>query len=115
MRTEELLKLADLLDTVPAKEFHLKNWDCGTTACACGWAARHGIGGLCFDGFDACDRVKILMIAHPKMFGWNAVQVAFDIDEESALYLFDIESYARRKVKPSQVAARIRRFCKKNG
>lgn len=36
---KRLLKLAELLDTVPPKQFDMGTWKCGTTACAAGWAA----------------------------------------------------------------------------
>lgn len=44
MNTQRLLKLADLLDTIPPKQFDMGLWsnspefNCNTVACAAGWA-----------------------------------------------------------------------------
>lgn len=34
---ERLRVLADFLDTVPPAKFNIRDWTCGTTACAIGW------------------------------------------------------------------------------
>lgn len=34
-----------LWESVPQREFDMRNWDCGTTACAIGWLARLRIDG----------------------------------------------------------------------
>jgi hypothetical protein len=39
MNVERLLKLAELLKTVPEEKFFMQKWVCGTRACALGHAA----------------------------------------------------------------------------
>lgn len=37
---EKLARLVEILDRVEQHEFNIDVWDCGTAACAVGWAAR---------------------------------------------------------------------------
>lgn len=121
MRTDRLLKLAEFLDTVEEDKFSLVTWDCGTTACAVGWACRmpefqaEGLGIDFEEGYG-------LPTFHG-YGGWQAVREFFQIDHETAALLFSEYSYDiyspdegdlvrdGSTTTARQVAERIRKLC----
>lgn len=134
IRFDRLLKLAGLLDKVPAHSFDLSTWvqsgqtrpegdelgDCGFAGCAVGWAAhaklfpgfRLATGGRSptYRGADNWEAVN-------KVFGFGATDIlGNETSYEDAQYLFSDESYPSRsrwyygKTRPKTVADRIRKF-----
>lgn len=124
-----LLKLADLLDTIPAERFYLGTWcgpdwagapdlSCGTTACALGWATtipefrklgvrmkREGIN--VGPGFAQARCPNPAGVAK-RLFG---ICDTTDRGYEDYNYLFFPSAYPRdSRTKPREVAARIREF-----
>lgn len=93
--------MVDLLERVPVSGFNLGTWDCGTTACAVGWA--------CKDRW--FNRQGLRMVDYRPMyrdaFSWKAVTDFFELSEGTAVRWFAPQSYDRG-VPPSVVAARIR-------
>ena len=98
MNTELLLKLADLLYTVPEEQFQYETWatsehpkvvmlgSCGTTACALGWATTMKETDL---SFWTVDKQTAIQVKHSTgVMGTTAAQVAFDLDVEEAQALF---------------------------
>lgn len=136
MHVERLLRLADLLDRVEEKilvdvskvsekiqnlidplglKFSLKDWFCGTTACACGFAALDPWfieQGLSLEVYESFFRTK----AHPVYEGlhhWAAIEKFFGLDVSDGQHLFSISEYAELdSAPPKRVAARIRAFVK---
>lgn len=104
-----LLKLAGILDNVPRKEFNMNRWDCGTTACAAGYACRdpgfRRLGlrlgkhdGIAYPMFNGCCNVTASLAAF------------FDLAPFDVLYMF--MPYLGHQT-PKQVAKYIRRFVAK--
>lgn len=97
MKTELLLKLAYLLDTVPEEQFNYATWaasktsqasigTCGTTACALGWATILEGTNLTLD-FSYQRWTPRVRHAYGAL-GTSAAQAAFDLEEEEAQALF---------------------------
>jgi hypothetical protein len=99
MRTDRLLKLADLLDRVPEKHFDMTTWGslnspmdddikCATAACALGWAtaipefAAAGLGLVAYEGHT---NAIVKYQGHEDIY---AGQVFFGLDYEDAESLF---------------------------
>ena len=126
MNIERLTKLAELLYWVAAehKPFDLTVWindqdpysetfdpqrkagECGTAACAVGYAA-------CDPWFNA--QGLSLVDGEPAIRdveeGWDSVEIFFDLGEGDARHLFCSSRYcAGPETGPSQVATRIREF-----
>ena len=112
-----LLKLADFLEKeVKPNWFNLNRWadygwkekECGTTACAVGWATAipsFRKAGLKLNNF----RDPIFK----KSTNWNAVKKFFDLPSRyDADYLFSIFAYRDEKSSKSDVIKRIRKFVK---
>jgi hypothetical protein len=112
MNVERLTILADMLDTVPETRFDLREWKCGTTACAVGWACSNKQlqeQGLSYDDAPTYDGVR----------GWRAVDKFFEFagppiggatkkgTTKIAVRLFDADSYPDHAT-PKMVAMRIR-------
>lgn len=119
MNKERLLILADFLsEKVPSEQFLLDVWvaddgECGTVACACGWAAR--IPEFAALGFRLHDReiVDGVFDAWPAFGdkeGWDAVEAFFDLIWEEAHYLFASHMYPCNARDTKDVVARIRKF-----
>lgn len=133
MRKDRLLKLANFLETVPRKAFNLKNWqisaatkpegdepgDCGFAGCAIGWAAHAKL----FRGFTLgpFEDWPYLQPKYKDKGAWRAVAELMDLplDHDGGLssrhaeHLFLGNNYAGGNPSPKQVAARIRKFVKR--
>lgn len=145
MFKQRLLKLADLLDTVPRKRFNISSWasskfcgkpkepehnECNTTACAMGWATTLPVfkrAGLKLRlpenklNYDGC---MILTMAKKHMCStylthMDAAAAVCGISYHEAQQLFDVEDPStgkpRSRETPKQVARRIRKFVKSCG
>lgn len=105
MNKERLLRLAEeILPNVPEDNFNLATWkernECGTTACAIGWACldeQFNEEGLTYDEIYATPRYNNHLF-------WRAVREFFGLTQEQACDLFmeggyDVEKrYHRRAV-----------------
>jgi len=110
----KLTKLANFLETkVKPKWFDLNSWaergfqqkECGTTACAVGWATVAFKGeGLTLGIYDN--------IMYEGSEGFEAAAKFFDVDESSASYLFDPEEYPLTRQSRVWVIRRIRQVVK---
>ncbi len=113
MHKKRLLKLAELLQTVPKAKFNLNDWrrnpdrtkngdihDCGTVACAIGWACA--IPEFIKDGL----RFEQNSPTYKGEYSWTAVEKFFGISEKMAELLFSSFEYPAN-TGPGQVAARI--------
>lgn len=127
-----LLKLAEFLETakIPRKRFDMSTWaeaqgdscvadvqlkDCGTAACACGWATtipsfRKAGFRLVYDP-DSPD-LPDLQFGEDKEFA--AVEAFFNLEECDATSLFRAEAYEEGRATPKRVAKRIRSFVAKH-
>lgn len=120
--------LADFLDTVPPEKFDLKDWyisgdvdfehgpspyNCGTTACAIGWATA--IPEFQAAGF-AIYLDNPLFIDHgllneAQFTGWDAVERFFGLTYTEAQVLFSASYYNLADIRdPVAVAERLREF-----
>lgn len=93
VRLEELKRiLAGVRDL--KGELNMKVWVCGTAACIGGWAARNAkfrALGLDFQTPEQCGgrHGNIVLWRKPKpLWGFNALEHFFDLDETQANYLF---------------------------
>lgn len=119
-----LIFLANFLDTVPKSRFDLDSWrsttneisdrvffskECGTTACAVGWACAlpqfQALGLKFRHTYPVLSRK-----GKPDKGSWDAVEEFFDIGQEESAYLFLDTRYLESESGPSDVAARIRKF-----
>lgn len=129
-----LLKLAGFLETasIPKKRFDMNSWaenrdgetadpkliDCGTAACACGWATT--IPAFRRAGFHLVDDPATpsqpdIVFRDSGGFRWrngDAVEAFFDLGGDEVERLFMPESYSSPPT-PKQVAKRIRAFVAK--
>lgn len=126
---ERCVALADLLETVPAKDFNMRGWvtqlpmpqktmwfgliktspGCGFAGCAMGWAAVEEI----FPGFSA--RTNGCLIYEVDGLGfqnWDAVRAVMGLNANMSHYLFAPDNY-KVKATPEMVADRVRRFASK--
>lgn len=133
MNKKRLLKLADFLETVPAKAFNIRNWqrdpatkpegktpgECGFAGCAVGWAVHAKLfRGLKFGEYEYGSNVP----HYQGEYEWEAVSTLFDINNgcngtgqfQDAEFLFCGLSYDIDPT-PKQVAKRIRAFVASNG
>lgn len=119
-----LLKLADVLDTIPRKRFDYDEWvgpdwegapdlSCGATACALGWATtvpafrRLGLSlvKLSYGGADPVLRVPGKRNAYKQ----DAAARLFNLTEIETEYLF-LPTETELNATAKQVARKIRRF-----
>lgn len=138
MRSDRLLLLARVLDGIPERLFDLTSWftglgdcddcdnqyDCGTVACAVGWACRvpafHRLG---LSSETRCGVTEPLYHdpetdpgGDNTREGWDAVEQFFGLSQVSANYLFSSYQYNHgNSARPSDVAARIRDFVASGG
>ena len=103
MNPEAFENLLRVLENIPEDQFDLGDWECGTKACAIGWAAR-----------DAWfwDQEFYLTGSIPKLrslCGWEAVRALFHISDNNAKYLFEKCSYEEDQ-SLSAVISRIKDF-----
>lgn len=124
MRSDRLNTLADFLETeVPAKKFSMSSWcflddpsitipqqvsqiECGFAACAWGWATavpEFFAAGVHLDSYGDD-------VVYNGQTGTNAAADFFDIDRDTAIYLFMPTEYPVKRGKPSlkAVAKRLR-------
>lgn len=107
MHRDRLERLAALLDTVPADQFNLRHWDCGTTACAVGWAARDP--GFQAEGLRLVGRELGLVPKYDDETGIWAAEAFFGLGWDVTCNLFLSSRYwDGTDTRPGQVAARIR-------
>lgn len=104
---KRLLKLADHLDIVPNRKFDLACWDCGTTACAMGYACR-------MPSFNKAGLRLGKLTATPYYKNWagfEAAQKFFGLGQVEALTLFS-PSYnpLGYKATPKGIAKQIRQL-----
>ena len=100
-----LLRLAEFLETVPPEQFDMSSWisECGTAACAAGWAAR-------IPEFNAagyrCDAWSGPRFGGESLFG--ALRLFFGLSSsEQSEYIFGYKHYLRT---PRDEAYIIREF-----
>lgn len=118
MNTERLLKLAEKLDTVPEDRFDLSSWaddrfmpgDCGTTACAVGWACtipEFNEAGLRLV-YSPSGPFPQFVTSEVNYQWFTAAEKFFDLNFGEADYLFSSMCYVGADRTPSGVAGRIR-------
>lgn len=118
MHIHRLLRLADILDSVPKDRFDIKRWrsSCGTVECAIGHAANDDYFkelGLTLDSppeYPTGAYSEGFTPRFKEKRGINAVADLFGITPSDAEYLFVGESYDTPEVDPSDVAQRIRLY-----
>lgn len=138
---KRLAKLADFLETVPRKRFDMRVWayaqekfvfrkdkpvvttspECGTSACALGWATAVFPRHLMLTALPTCQcgecrdreprRAEVVLRENPKVEGFDAAEKFFALTMPQAYELFDTP-YGEKKVTPKQKARQIRRFIK---
>lgn len=103
--------LAEFLLGLPKERFDLRQWwsdgfqphECGTTACACGWAC------VIFPGLSRTNSQPSLtnepLDCHLK-YGWWAMEKFFDLNEDWA-YEFFLDSRYGVNPAPSEVSDKI--------
>lgn len=114
MNTECLLRLADMLDCVPAERFDMlvfrRTSPAGLVCCAIEWAAR----AVSFkaDGFIMHPRDDYPVYCpgdgRAQLCGFEAIMSYFAIPLETVNFLFVCRAYPRDDAPPADVAARIR-------
>lgn len=124
MNKERLLRLADvILPAVPEKDFNIRFWECGTVACAAGWACRdeqfqkEGLA-MIPEAASYQDRIPTYryMIDEGDVIiekRWNALEKFFDIPFEATLGIFNQCGYgwlAGSEIKPHHVTAKIHEY-----
>lgn len=121
MDVDALRRMVDGLRAldVPSDKFDLLEWECGTSACAIGWAIKRGFapvdlklaiqyrgdGDLIYPYWGNPAGID----AGLTPTGFAAVARAFDISVDDAWFLFSHETYMDR-AGPLDVAARIDRY-----
>ena len=103
-----LLKLADLLDTVPIKDLDMSVWrrGCGTVACALGHACLSPK----FRGLVLNSSNIPILTKDPYIQSINAAEQYFSITNGQACDLFLPGMYKAKYPHPKTVANRIRKF-----
>ncbi len=110
MREDRLVRLAHLLDTIDPQKFCLRDWSCGTTACAVG----HAMCDPWFKGEGLHAEIGLYGKPSPRYEdyeGWDAVEQFFELGSGEAEHLFYEEEYEERAT-PKDVAERIWAFIK---
>lgn len=127
MNVDALRKTEEVLRRVARerpKDFSMGGWKCGTVCCAVGhaidagvvnlkWGWRMDSGHGVYMYFPRLDERCLAPGVDSSNFGqsWAAVEHAYDLDEETAEYLFSMASYTREQSRdPIYVANRIRDF-----
>lgn len=121
----DLNKLADFLETQILDDgFNLGLWyrqapECGTVACACGWATtipEFAERGLKLEKLSNFEKVVVLRDAGGYHSGFNAAMVFFGLERWQAKALFDPSGYPTPSmVRKSTVIAKIRAFLDSTG
>jgi hypothetical protein len=118
---KRLLKLADFLDALPRESFNLATWfretDCGTVACAAGWACtipafkRAGLRIAKSESPHHAPQVipTLTDAAGETYFGFDACAEFFGLLMGDSYHLFGPDEYRTgRRTTPKAVAKRIR-------
>ncbi len=142
MQVARLNQMADFLDGLKLEEgqrFDMKTWgrvgtpteptllqrvfgraepDCGTAACAIGWAMHHGVFPQLIrrrktttEGLNTVYDHMVPAYVSPTgatKIDWEAVVEFFGLTASAATYLFSQTSYSNDTATPMEVAARIR-------
>ena len=122
---QRLLFLAEFLKTVPEEKFDLEVWrfskvsheatdellntNCGTAACAVGWACA--IPEFQNLGLQYLDSRPQLFDGEDCWEDWDAVEEFFELDRGNALYLFYHTAYPMYGVTVENVISRIHEYC----
>ena len=119
MNTQRLLKLADLLDTVPPEQFYIGLWsnspefNCNTVACAAGWACsipEFAEAGL---HLQYADDEKTDCSIHYNDEFCNPLEEFFDMSRGEVENIFhgprSVYHKDRKNITPQDVAALIRK------
>ena len=118
MNTERLLRLADLVETIPPEKFDLADYwqhPCGTIYCGLGWAGHdewfqnEGL------RFEIAGWWNTPIPVFNGLVNFDAVTAFFELASDfgrntQAEFLFSKDSYVTRPAHPSEVAIRIRLF-----
>lgn len=106
---ERLRILADFLPSVQIETFDLRNWGCGTTACACGHAAS--IPELRAAGLHMVPYADttFMQIHFGGYEDWRAICRFFCLGHTQARKLFSVGRYESGAT-PAMVATRIREY-----
>jgi len=135
IRTDLLETLKEFLKSIPAERFNLLFWrnksvktglfisdmelytDCGTSACAMGWAAalpEFKEAGLSFEGTSIVLRNKDGDLLHEDFYAVKEVFGFTGLDVGNCLfsnaYYTDEDDYERNVVKPERVISRIEKL-----
>lgn len=114
MRVDYLACVASVLrdvNIVKPKEFDMREWECGTVACAVGHACR--IPAIAAAGLrlkyikDKFDGVPAAIPCFGTFTGFNAVERFFELGAQDSDYLFHGHTYPAYKATPIEVADRI--------
>lgn len=116
------------MDKVPVERFNLGYWadeyfpaetapeqlgenECATVACACGWASvLFADEGLRLVFTSSVSHVKVLVPFYKGLTDWYAIELFFDIDEDTAKQLFTPEYYdTGDETTPTMVADKLRK------
>ncbi len=118
----KMRQLADFLETVPPEDFDLAKWrlrspvsairlgpitlrqGCGFAGCALGWAAHMEV----FPGLTL--GAKDNTVYYRGYSEFRAAATLFEVNTETAVFLFHENSYWPGYVEPGDVAERLRRF-----
>ena len=102
-----LARLANLLDTVPAKQFDMLFWETATQADPIGWAARDPE--FQAEGLKMVQHFNRRVPFFSNAIEWEAVCSFFDLTPAQADHLFWEYAYPTQLVvQPEHVAKRIR-------
>lgn len=108
MNVEALKQLKRVLQNVPEKEFDITLWDCGTAACAAGWAGR--------DPWFSSRGLRVTkapysMLYYKDLFYEEALMAFFDLTlEQTALFFewgYEASLEKSNYVTPADVIERI--------
>ena len=125
MNKERLLRLADvILPKVSKENFDMSYWECGTTACAIGWACQDPV--FKVEGFklkkvryDDTWKVPFYEGVEGRLTRWFAIQRFFEIGLLDAQYLFNGIKYHGetglrcKDVPPEAISKRIHALIKR--
>ncbi len=110
MFKKRLRTLANYLESVPKERFDLHSWDCGTTACAVGYACKIPEFEQAGLGLGSSGQPTY----NGRCFGFTAAAKFFGISSENAHKLFDANYYREGRDGVKAVVNKIRRFISDN-
>lgn len=116
MNLERFKILIDVLKHVKPEEFNMRDWQCGTAACAGGHLAMDKRANDL--GFTMAPLIPTSSYEVPSFkgrIGYDALKRFFNITDFEVEYLFAHYSYKGFNAKPSTVLRRVRKFIKDGG